>query len=45
VERRDFSSADWAHPEIEFVNADELSPGTWTGLAEIAKGSRSWLGA
>jgi ketosteroid isomerase-like protein len=44
-ERGDYSSADWAHPEIELVFADGPSPGTWTGLTGLAKGWRSILSA
>ncbi len=44
-ERGDFSSAEWAHPEIEFEIADGPSPGTSTGLAGMAKGWRDWLSA
>jgi ketosteroid isomerase-like protein len=44
-ERGDFAAADWAHPEIEYVIADGPSPGTWTGLAEMAEGQRDFLGA
>lgn len=35
-ERGDYSSIDWAHPEIEWVAADGPSPGTWTGVAGMA---------
>ena len=45
VERGDVSSAEWAHPEIEYVIADGPSPGTWTGLAGMAEGTRDYLGA
>ena len=44
-ERGDFSSAAWAHPEIEYVIADGPSPGRWTGLGGMAEGFRDWLGA
>jgi ketosteroid isomerase-like protein len=45
-ERGDFfSSADWAHPEIEFVGADGPTPGTWKGLAGMAEHWRDFLGA
>jgi ketosteroid isomerase-like protein len=42
-ERGDYRSADWAHPDIEFVIADGPSPGRWTGLAGMSDGVRTWL--
>jgi len=44
-ERGDFSSTDWAHPEIEFVVPDGLNPARWTGLTGLAEGFRSFLTA
>ena len=44
-ERGDYSSVEWAHPEIEYVFADGLSPGRWTGLVEMAEGFREFLNA
>jgi len=35
-EKGDFSSNDWADPEIELVEADGPSPGTVKGLQEMA---------
>ena len=44
-ERGDFSSVDWAHPEIEFVVVDGPSPGSWAGVAGMADAWRDFLGA
>src|SRR5271154_5196318 len=44
-ERGDHSSADWAHPEIEFAIVEGPSPGTWFGLAGMAEGHGGWLNA
>jgi ketosteroid isomerase-like protein len=39
-ERGDFSSAAWAHTEIEWLVADGPSPGRWTGVAGMKEASR-----
>jgi len=44
-ERGDISSAEWAHPEIEYVFAGGPTPGTWTGLAGMAVGARTFFEA
>lgn len=44
-ERGDFSSVEWAHPEIELVVADGPTPGSWTGLASMAEAWRDVLSA
>ncbi len=44
-ERGDFSSAEWAHPDIEYVNVGGPSPGSWTGRAGMAEGMRDFLSA
>jgi ketosteroid isomerase-like protein len=42
-ERGDFSSTDWAHPEIDFVIPDGPNPGRWRGLGGLAEGARKFL--
>jgi ketosteroid isomerase-like protein len=44
-ERGDFDSAEWAHPEIEYVGADGPAPGSWRGLAGMAESYGEWLSA
>lgn len=44
-ERGDYSSAEWAHPEIEFEIAVPPDAGSWTGLAGLAEGWRKALQA
>jgi ketosteroid isomerase-like protein len=42
-ERGDFTSAEWAHPEIEYVHVDGPSPGTWKGVPAMGHTFREWL--
>jgi ketosteroid isomerase-like protein len=44
-ERGDFSSAEWADPEIEFVIDGGPTAGSWTGVAGMAEHFRSFLSA
>jgi ketosteroid isomerase-like protein len=44
-ERGDYSSTEWAHPEIEFVAVDVPSPGNWTGVVGMAEYWRDFLSA
>jgi ketosteroid isomerase-like protein len=43
--RGDYSSTEWAHPEIEFVIVDGPTPGRWSGLEGMAEGWRGVLSA
>lgn len=44
-ERGDFSSAKWAHDDVECVIADGPAPGRWKGLTGMAEGWRDFLSA
>lgn len=45
-EHGDFSSVDWADPNIEFAIADGPAPGTWNGITGLVEGwsdlMRAW---
>ncbi|HTU80193.1 MAG TPA: hypothetical protein VMF09_15685 [Solirubrobacteraceae bacterium] len=41
----DFSSVEWAHPEVVYVLADGPDPRSATGLRGLADATRSWLSA
>jgi ketosteroid isomerase-like protein len=43
-ERGDFSSTDWADPEIEFVISDGPTAGAWVGVAPMIKSFRGFVG-
>jgi ketosteroid isomerase-like protein len=44
-ERGDFSSAAWAHPDVEFAMVGGPEPGHWKGLAGMAEAYGDWLRA
>jgi ketosteroid isomerase-like protein len=42
-ERGDYTSVEWAHPDIEYLTVDGPEPGSWTGLTGMAEGERHLL--
>jgi ketosteroid isomerase-like protein len=44
-ERGDYTSVEWADPDIEWVRAEDLEPRSWKGLAEMEAGLREVLSA
>ena len=45
LERGDYSSAEWADPEIEYVSADGVEPGSVTGLNGLVDAMRRLFSA
>jgi ketosteroid isomerase-like protein len=43
--RGDFSSVEWADPQIEYVFTDGPAPGIWKGMAGMEEASRDWVNA
>ena len=43
--RGDFSSTEWADPEIEYVFHDGPEPGRWRGVTEMGEATRDFLRA
>jgi ketosteroid isomerase-like protein len=41
--RGDYTSADWADPQIEFAFADGPEPGSWKGISEMSRRYSEWL--
>ena len=44
IGRGDYSSADWAHPEIEYVHADGPAPSSVTGLDGLVAAMQDLFG-
>ncbi len=44
-ERGDYSSTEWAHPDMDYAIADGPSPGAWRGPAEMAAATRELMSA
>ena len=42
-ERGDFSSTEWAHPDIDYAIVGGLTPGSWKGVAGMADAARDAL--
>jgi ketosteroid isomerase-like protein len=43
-ESGDYGSAEWAHPDIEYVIVGGLTPGSWRGRAAMARAARELFG-